>query len=85
MNNEKWYQNWSWLEYLNFFILQWLFIRLAKYKEINEFQFTEISLCEGGIGIGGTVEKSKWKFKIIGLIFPLSGWWSNYIYFVEMK
>ena len=76
----KWYQNWSWLGYLNFFLLQWFFIRLAKYKEINEFQFTEVSLCNEGLGVGGIVEKSKWKFSILKWILPLTGWWNDYKY-----
>jgi hypothetical protein len=77
---DKWYQNWSWLGYLNFFLLQWVFIRLARYKEINEFQFTEVSLCNEGLSVGGIVEKSKWKFRILKWILPLTGWWNDYKY-----
>ena len=76
----KWYQNWSWLGYLNFFILQWVFIRLTKYKEINEFQFTKVSLCNEGLSVGGIIKKSKWKFRILKWILPLTGWWNDYKY-----
>lgn len=72
MNNEKWYQNWSWLGYLNFFILQWFFVRLARVREVH--QKTESFYM---------LEDQGWKF--IRWIVPLTGWWSDYIYISEKK
>ena len=76
----KWYQNWSWLGYLNFFLLQWFFIRLAKYKEILDYQLEEVSICRYGLGIGGQCKEFKWKFRILKWILPLTGWWNDYKY-----
>ena len=79
-NIEKWYQNWSWLGYLNFFILQWFFIRLAKYKEILDYQLEEVSICKHGLEIGGKCKEFKWKYRILKWVLPLTGWWNNYKY-----
>lgn len=84
MENEKWYQNWTWLGYLNFFILQWFFIRLAKYKKINKWRLDSVGKVEvKGISaqrdINFVPTEYKWKYKILALVVPLTGWWNDYI------
>ena len=61
---DKWYKGFTWLGYLNFIILQWFFIRLAKSYEIkdNGFRYKD------------------YKFKILKFIIPLTGWWNDYKY-----
>jgi hypothetical protein len=58
----------SWLGIFNFVLLQWFFIRLARV----EYQ-------RGYPSLQGFHPVS-YRFKIIGLIVPLTGWWNNFIY-----
>lgn len=75
----------SWLGCLNFFILQWFFIRLARIEEIIDFELTHINIMpENKIGIGGSA-KSKNKYKIIKWILPLTGWKNDFIYLNKKK
>jgi len=65
----KWYENWTWLEYLNFIILQWFFIRLV--RVIEQIDLQSITLNKE-VGISGIVKKRSYKIKF-GII-PLTGW-----------
>ena len=55
-------KNMTWLGYLNFIILQWFCIRLARTGKIIDGEFNQ----EG--------------WKIIKYVFPLTGWWNDYVY-----
>jgi len=79
---EKWYQNWSWLGYINFFILQWFFIRLARYLP-SGYKVDGIDIIEhedGTYSYSQRAYKYYLKYKILKWIVPLTGWWSDYKY-----
>jgi hypothetical protein len=59
----------TWVGYLNFIILQWLFIRLGYYhKKITEPYYT----------------KYEKKYKIAWRVVPLTGWWSDFVYLEDI-
>jgi hypothetical protein len=79
----------NWLGLLNFFILQWFFIRLGKIKVIDDISLSHFSLDQKNIekgknkiktGFSGVVKKNKYKYKIIKWVIPLTGWSNDYIY-----
>jgi hypothetical protein len=70
VNNKEWFQNWSWVGYLNFFLLQWFFVRLARVHEVHQNTKNIYMLKDQG-----------WKF--LRWIVPLTGWWNDYKYIGE--
>lgn len=66
----KWYKDLSWIGYLNFFILQWIFIRVT--KQVYLLDYTEKKYMPN-------------TYKIIKWILPLTGWWNDYIYLIDWR
>lgn len=74
------------LGFINIFILQWFFIRLARNQEriIDKFEPTSYSIGPNG-GMEGKITASRtitW-YSIMWCIVPLTGWWSDYIYLTK--
>ncbi len=62
----------SWLGLLNFIILQWFFIRLAKIKWINDSYDMKY-------------RKDGKNYRLLKWIVPLTGWRSNFVYIGKNK
>lgn len=54
------------LDLFNFYVAQWFFVRLQRTAATETDE-------RGNIRVGGTV-----RWDIIGWIWPLTGWWSDY-------
>jgi len=61
----------TWLGILNFVVLQWFGVRLARVVPIV------LNFGEHNDGrIGTAVDRSHWR--LLRWIWPLTGWWSDY-------
>ena len=73
----------SWLGILNFVVLQWFGVRLARVMAIEQTdrRVVSVDIVAGGISVGGTAREGRrvqvgWK--LLRWIVPLTGWWSDY-------
>lgn len=72
------------LGFINIFLLQWFFIRLAKHtdKIIDGFEPTSFSPF-GGLQGNITASRTIQWYSIMWSVLPLTGWWSDYIYLTK--
>lgn len=75
------------LKFLNYFILQWFFIRLTKHTErvVDESNITSYDLInDGSISSRGTgnIKNLQW-WSLQGFIVPTSGWGNDFKYVGE--
>ncbi len=61
----------TWLWLLNFVVLQWFFVRLARVVNMDGWELGEDELGRGERTIGWSLMWGVW---------PLTGWWSRYRY-----
>jgi len=72
------------LKFLNYFILQWFFVRLTKHSEriIDEYDITSYDLInDGSISTRGTgnIKNLQW-WSLQGFIIPTTGWNGDFKY-----
>jgi hypothetical protein len=79
----------SWLHYLNYYLLQFLFIRLTKVEEnrVEEYDLVSYDYTPNGNissrGYGKTIKYRRWA--IMGFVVPFTGWGASYIYLGKQK
>jgi len=74
----------TWLKFLNYYILQWFFIRIARctQKNVTSFDLKEASLMSNGnmaIGGSGDIQKIQW-YSIMYWTVPLTGWGDKFVF-----
>lgn len=68
------------LYFINFFILQWFFVRLARCEKIHSYNY-ESHVGPDGIKEGRITEmKYKRYYCLMGFVLPGTGWQTPYIY-----
>lgn len=74
----------SWLHYLNYFVVQLFFIRIARCIEnrVEDYQLISYNFMpDGSVSSRGTgVTKKYQRFAIIGFILPFTGWNTDFKY-----
>jgi len=64
----------TWLEFINKFFFQWFFIRLAQYRQVEDYELNHVAhMADGSTHISGR-GNFKWRYKFIGFIVPTTGW-----------
>lgn len=72
----------TWLGALNFVVLQWFGVRLARSYVLQQRnrRAQHVSIGEHGVSFGYTcdVERVLVGYRMLRWIWPLTGWWSPY-------
>ncbi|UZS00288.1 hypothetical protein [Chondrinema litorale] len=79
----------SWLGLVNYYFLQWFFIRLTKHQEKRavEYELIELSFFPNNQFVtGGNAKMETWQwYSIQGWVLPTSGWSTNFKYLNKSK
>lgn len=73
----------TWLGALNFLVLQWFGVRLARVMAVQVKSEVVVNawLSSAGASVGSTAclgKKVQIGWKLLRWIVPLTGWWSDY-------
>lgn len=73
----------TWLGVLNFAVLQWFGVRLARVYRVEQYgaRATHVSMMpDGSFSLGGVAETRRIPdgWRLLRWAWPLTGWWSDF-------